>query len=214
MKLFVVGANGGIGRLIVSQALSDNHEVTAFVRRTDGLDLNHSNLKVVIGNVLEDQHKLQDAMRGHDAVISALGNGLVIKGTGGKILNHAMSSVVQAMNVNSIKRLSLLMSYGAGETLSNANIFIKFLGYTFFRKDFADLSAAEKVVVESNLEWTIAYFGSLTDETDKNKYVASSSLKTPAKLTISRACVADFVLTSVTDRKFVKQRAVLSRWNG
>ncbi|MFC4306653.1 NAD(P)-dependent oxidoreductase [Cohnella boryungensis] len=214
MKLLVVGANGGVGRHIVNQALSDKHEVTAFVRRSDGLDLSHPNLKVVIGNILEDQHKLQDAMRGHDAVISALGNGLVVKGNGGKILNRAMSSVVQAMKVNHIKRLSLLMAYGAGESLSYANIFIKFLGYTFFRKDFADLGAAEKVVVESNLEWTIAYFGALTDEPDKNKYVPSSSLKTPSKLRISRSSVADFLLTSVTDRKFIKQRAVLSGRNG
>ncbi|WP_099517432.1 NAD(P)-binding oxidoreductase [Paenibacillus sp. BIHB 4019] len=210
MKLFVVGANGAIGRQIVQQALSEKCEVTAFVRRADGLDLNQHGLHVVLGSVLDDQVKLQKAMVGHDAVISALGNGLIIKGTSGKILSPAMKSVIQAMRANDLKRLSLLMSYGAGQTLSHANLFIKFLGYTFFRKDFADLSAAEKYVVESHLDWTIAYFGALTDDADRHNYTPSTSLKTPRKLTISRSSVANFVLNSVIKQQFVKQRAVLS----
>jgi putative NADH-flavin reductase len=37
MKLFIVDANGGIGRQTVQQALGYGHQMTAFVRKQDGL---------------------------------------------------------------------------------------------------------------------------------------------------------------------------------
>ncbi|MFF7748703.1 NAD(P)H-binding protein [Streptomyces sp. NPDC007971] len=37
MRLFVVGAKGGIGRQVVYRALLNGHRVTAFMRRSEGL---------------------------------------------------------------------------------------------------------------------------------------------------------------------------------
>ena len=81
MKIIIFGAAGGTGRELVKQALAQGHEVTAFVRSNKQPVQQGPGLKLVAGDV-RDYASVRDAIRGHDAVISALGTkarvGLVI----------------------------------------------------------------------------------------------------------------------------------------
>jgi uncharacterized protein YbjT (DUF2867 family) len=49
MRLFILGATGGIGRQLVQQALAREHCVTAFVRSPEKLGRAHERLTVVVG---------------------------------------------------------------------------------------------------------------------------------------------------------------------
>jgi uncharacterized protein YbjT (DUF2867 family) len=70
-KILVLGATGGTGRLIVGQALERGQEVTALVRlRGKASDL--KGVKVIVGDV-RDEKMLREALKGQDAVVSALG---------------------------------------------------------------------------------------------------------------------------------------------
>ena len=71
MKIIVFGATGGTGKLIVTQALAKGHSVTAFVRNPEGLPQD-PHLRVIQGDVF-DFGAVVDAVRGHRAVLSALG---------------------------------------------------------------------------------------------------------------------------------------------
>jgi FlaA1/EpsC-like NDP-sugar epimerase len=73
MRLLVIGATGGTGRELVQQALAHGHQVTAFVRDPARLQIEHANLRVAKGDVL-DYATVEAAMRGQDAVVSALGH--------------------------------------------------------------------------------------------------------------------------------------------
>ena len=81
MKIIIFGAGGGTGRELVKQALAQGHEVTAFVRSNNQSVPQDSKIALVAGDV-RDYASVRDAIRGHDAVISALGTkarvGLVI----------------------------------------------------------------------------------------------------------------------------------------
>ncbi|MEY2573680.1 MAG: hypothetical protein QOJ87_1893 [Verrucomicrobiota bacterium] len=72
MAVLVIGATGGTGRELVQQALAQGHQVTAFVRDPAKLQINHSNLRIAQGDVL-DYATVESAMRGQEAVLSALG---------------------------------------------------------------------------------------------------------------------------------------------
>lgn len=72
MNVLIFGATGGTGRALVEQALAQGHAVTAFARNPSKVQTKHSNLRVVKGNVL-DPASLEAAIRGQDAVLSALG---------------------------------------------------------------------------------------------------------------------------------------------
>lgn len=72
MNLLILGATGGTGRALVEQALELGHNVTAFARDPSKIRVTHPNLRVVKGNILINS-SLEAAIRGQDAVLSALG---------------------------------------------------------------------------------------------------------------------------------------------
>ena len=70
-KILVLGATGGTGRLIVREALARGFDVRALVRspqKASGLE----GAEIIIGDAL-DESALREALRGRDAVVSALG---------------------------------------------------------------------------------------------------------------------------------------------
>src|SRR5436853_1152191 len=72
-RILIVGATGGTGRQLVTQALERGYSVTALVRDPSRLQIDHPELTVIQGNVL-DEGSLDVAMRGQEAVLSALGH--------------------------------------------------------------------------------------------------------------------------------------------
>src|SRR6266545_7775794 len=81
-KLLVLGATGGTGREVVSQALQQGHDVTVFVRSPQRLTVTHDGLRVLTGSVTDDGQALAAAVRAQDVVISTLGVGRSFKSEG------------------------------------------------------------------------------------------------------------------------------------
>src|SRR5688500_18218794 len=72
MNILIFGASGATGRNLVSQALSQKHSVSAFVRDPSKLRLLGDHVKIIEGDV-SDFQKVNEAVRDQDAVLSALG---------------------------------------------------------------------------------------------------------------------------------------------
>ena len=72
MKIIIFGASGRTGLPLVTQALAAGHNVTAFVRNPNKIQISHAKLRVVQGD-LDDAESIEAAIAGHDAVLSALG---------------------------------------------------------------------------------------------------------------------------------------------
>lgn len=70
MKVALVGATGNVGTRIVKELVSRGHEVTALARNVDSVEAQPG----VTAKALDasDPASLADALRGHDAAISAL----------------------------------------------------------------------------------------------------------------------------------------------
>jgi putative NADH-flavin reductase len=79
MKLLVLGATGGTGLEIISQAIERGHSLTAFVRAPDPLKRFGERIAVIRGNILNSS-ELQRVLEGHDAVLSSFGPRLPISG--------------------------------------------------------------------------------------------------------------------------------------
>jgi uncharacterized protein YbjT (DUF2867 family) len=104
-RILVLGATGGTGRLIVAQALARGHDVTALVRsleKAQGL----AGARLVAGDA-RDANTLRDALKGQDAVVSALGTPAspFRKVT---LLSEASRALVEAMKAEGVSRLSRL----------------------------------------------------------------------------------------------------------
>ncbi|MCS7478453.1 NAD(P)-dependent oxidoreductase [Umezawaea endophytica] len=204
-RIFVVGANGRLGRQVVARALADGHRVTAFVRNTAGLP-DHPALAVATGSVAEQPQRVREAAAGHDAVVSALGNPLWLKGKRGPtVVAAAMENLVAA----AVPRVVVPLAWGSGRSRGAASPLVRAVAATLIRRDYRDFDAAEEAVTTSGLLWTVAYFGALTDGDPTDRWRAATAVTTPSPLGIARADVARFLLDAVDDDSVVRRHVVL-----
>src|SRR5947207_2701559 len=124
LRVLVIGATGGTGRQLVQQALEQGHQVTAFVRDPSKLKMEHANLRIVQGDVL-DYASVEPAMRGQSAVLSALGHKRFFYPN--KIQSNGMRNILRAMQTCNVPRLICETALGIGNSVGRLG-----LPHTFF----------------------------------------------------------------------------------
>lgn len=202
-RLLIIGANGGTGRQLVTQALERGHVVTAFVRNPSKLPIKHPHLQVIQGDVL-DYSAVEAAVRGQDAVLSALGHKRFFYPT--RILSEGTRNILRAMETHKVPRLVCETSLGLGNSVGRLGIF-----YTFFIIPvilpfyFWDKTRQEQLVEASKVEWVIVRPGMLTNGRRRNAYrhglKVGSFIRT---VRIARADVADFMLNQITENRYLR----------
>ncbi len=203
MKIIIFGASGTVGRQLVGQALDQKHQVTAFVRKPSALKLKHVNLSCRIGDVL-DPDAVADGVRGHDAVIIALGAGR--KGT---VRSGGTKNIIAAMEHHNVRRLVCLSTLGAGDSYRLLNFFWKRIMFGMLLKEaMADHEAQEALIRQSgiDLDWVIVRPGGYTNGPATGKYLHGTlSKQRKLKLKVSRADIANFILQQLTSNTYLHQ---------
>ena len=195
MKIVVFGASGRTGILTVYQALEKGHQVTAFARKTSSVTIQHRNLKIIQGDILQYE-SVSLAVEGQDAVISTLG---VESRKYTTVLSDGTRNIIRAMNDLNVKRLICMSS--AGILGDDAGFwFGKIIMPLLLKQVFEDKKRQAKLIQESNLEWVILRPVGLTQAPKTGKYQINE--KIPSSSTIPRADVADFMLKLLTDKKY------------
>jgi putative NADH-flavin reductase len=156
MKLFVVGATGRTGGLVVRQALARGHEVTAFTRRPEAVKLTDSRLRVACGDGLSLDDLAQVA--GHDAVLSIVAAPDLKQTT---VAEQVTRNVVCAMDDNGVSRIVVTSSHALVATKPKLAVaFIRMV----LRHSYADARNMEAVLRQSSLDWRIVRANRLTDK--------------------------------------------------
>jgi putative NADH-flavin reductase len=205
MNIVVFGASGKTGILIVYQALNQGHVVTAFARQPSKVTIQHKNLRVMQGDVLEPG-KVRSAVEGQDAVLCALG---VDKNKPNTILSDGTRNILHAMESTGVKRFICMSSAGI---LGNDGGFWfgKIIMPLFLKHVFDDKKRQVKAIGESGAEWVIIRPTGLTDAPKTNTY--KINLDIPTSRSIPRADVADFMLKLLTDKKYDRTMPAISSY--
>ncbi len=202
-RLLILGATGGTGRQLVMQALERGYTVTALVRNPSKLKIEHPQLKILQGNML-DYASVEAAVRGQEAVISALGHKRWFYPT--RILSEGTRNLLRAMETHRVPRLVCETSLGIGNSVGRMGLY-----YTFFVIPvilpfyFWDKTRQERLIAASDVEWVIVRPGVLTNRKKRNAYrhgpYVGNFIWT---VNISRADVADFMLNQITDDTYLR----------
>lgn len=207
MKVIVFGATGKTGRHVVETALRRGHDVTAFGRSVDRLDLNGDALQKCKGDVF-DRESVSRAVAGHEAVVVCLGSaGLRDKTT----LAAGTRTVVDAMSENHVERLVVLSAAGVDDSWKQIPWSSRLLFRTILRNVFADHQAQEAIVKRSPLDWTIVRAAVLKNDPATGSYTSSNTARTTK---INRAdvavCLVDQLENSANSRQVFSVTAELS----
>lgn len=202
MRVLVIGATGGTGRHLVQHALDQGHQVTAFVRSPSKLQIEHANLRVVKGDVL-DYASVESAMRGQSAVLSALGHKRFFYPN--KIQSNGMRNILRAMKACDVPRLICETALGIGNSVGRLG-----LPHTFFVLPLIlpfymwDKLRQEELVIASDRDWVIVRPGILKNGEARGSYGHGPKVGNYFwPVSIRRADVADFMLKQLTDDAYV-----------
>jgi len=195
MKIAVFGASGKTGILVVYQALNQGHTVTAFARQPSKVTIQHKNLRIIQGDVL-DPIPVRLAVEGQDAVICTIG---VDKNKPNTIVSEGTRNILNAMESTGVKRFICMSSAGI-LGYDGGFWFGKIIMPLFLKHVFEDKKRQVNVITESSADWVILRPTALTDAPKTNTYKINPGLATSRS--VPRADVADFMLKLVTDKKY------------
>ncbi len=195
MKLLVIGASRGIGLEVVKQALTRGHEVRAFARSAESIQLSNPKLEKCSGNALKASD-VASALAGVDAVILTLG---VRAGPGAVVgpvdlFSRATRVVVDAMKKARVRRLLCVTGFGAGDSKAKLGPLQAMFFQLLLGRVYDDKDVQETIVKGSGLDWMIVRPVILTNGPKTGRYKVLFDPKDWRSGTISRADVADFVV--------------------
>jgi putative NADH-flavin reductase len=208
MHIVIFGATGPTGREVVRQALDQGHVVTAVARNPAAVTVQHERLKVQQGNIL-DPVSVEAAVKGQEAVLSALGTKVIRKNT---IISDGTRNIIEAMKKNGVRRLIVETSLDVGDSRGE-------LGWAFtwifrpllLRNIFADKEVQERIIQDSGLDWVIVRPAYLTNGPQTGKYKVWMGRRPMATTgRISRVDVADFMLKQLTNDTYLRKTPGLS----
>ncbi|MBI5951248.1 MAG: SDR family oxidoreductase [Chloroflexi bacterium] len=208
MKIIVFGASRGVGLKVVEQALDAGHTATAFVRSPEKFGVKHTNLTVFKGDSM-DAAAVEEAIAGHEVVISALGP---TRPPVARMMEISAKNIVAGMKKHGVRRLVSTTGAGVRQPEDKPKFADHLIGFllNLLAKDVV-LDSAEnvKIIKASDLDWTIARYPRLIDGAHTRKYRVGY-IGPDSGTQLSRADGADFVLKELTERMWLKKLPLIS----
>lgn len=199
MKIIVFGASGGVGQHVLKLALEKGIEVTAFVRTPSKIQISHPFLHIYHGNALQ-ANDVAAAIEGHDAVVSCLASSKGLKQS--TELGNMIENIALGMEKHGVKRIVYIASAGIyGEIPGiSGKMVMKTLKYPLL-----DHRHAVDTIVNYNLDYTIVRPLGLTNNDPTGNYREAVEGIPEKGRSIARADVADFIIKSLEDSKYIKE---------
>lgn len=208
MKLIVFGATGMVGKQLVQQALYKDHHVKAFGRNVYTTDyLQTENLELVQG-ALFDEGEVYDAIKGCDAVVSAIGGAM--DGTD-KARTLGMKNIIKQMQKAGVKRIVAIGGMG----ILNADENTLLIDHEDYPKQFVPVGKehqkAYELLKESSLDWTVVCPPDIINAGPTGIYkTAADYPPVPNNNKINAGDLAMFMLNELDKNEFVKHRVGIS----
>lgn len=209
-KVLIMGASSGIGFEATRQALEHGHDAVAFSRNVSRLALSHPKLKLMPGNALKPQD-VRQALDGVDAVIQALGIRLTAKSILFPVSLFSASTrvLITEMEHFGVRRLLAVTGLGTGESRAALPAPARPAFDLVLGRAYDDKGYQERLIANSELNWTIVRPGILTKGSHTGRYEVFVDPSDWRPGCISRADVADFLLRNMTNPLFSRKAAAL-----
>ncbi|QIZ07016.1 NAD(P)H-binding protein [Priestia megaterium] len=205
MNICLFGATGRVGSIILENAMSQQHSVTALVRDMKKLNSYGAGLEVKTGNVLNETD-IANSLTGSDVVISALNT------DGTTTLSGSMPLIIKHMKEQEIKRIITIGTAGILQARSAPHLY-RFQSSESKRKSTRDAEEHLKAYLmlkDSGLDWTVVCPTYLPVGERKGYYRYEKDLLPDHPSSISIYDTADFVFKQLINKQFIGSRVGLT----
>lgn len=208
MKLVIFGATGMVGKQLVQQALFAKNNVRAFGRNVFTTDyLETENLELVQG-ALFDEGEVYDAIKGCDAVLSAIGGS--VDGMD-KTRTLGMKNIIKQMHKAGVKRIVAIGGLGVLNADENSLLVDKEDYPAEYKAVGLEHKKAYELLDESGLDWTFVCPPNIINEGPTGSFTTNASYPPePNNYKINAGDLAMFMLKELQQNAFLKQRVGIS----
>ncbi|MDO9374964.1 MAG: SDR family oxidoreductase [Ferruginibacter sp.] len=208
MNITIFGATGMVGKELVKQALHNGHQVKAFGRNVFTEDLPKDDNLELIQGALFDEGQVLKAIKGSDAVLSALGGAITDADVTRSL---GMKNIVAQMEKAGVKRIVALGGMGS----LNADEDTLVLDTPDYPSAFFHVSKehykAYEFLKASNLDWTFVCPGDIINAEATGHFVTNADyLPTPNNSKITSGDLALFMLNQVSKTDYIDKRVGIS----
>jgi uncharacterized protein YbjT (DUF2867 family) len=208
MRVLIIGASKGIGLETTRQALEAGYEVRALARSANEMAISNPKLEKVRGDALKSQD-VEAALTGVDVVILTLGVGLRDLFQPVYLFSAATRVLIAAMRAQGVKRMICVTGFGAGDSRASISCLQRLPFQLLFGRAYEDKSLQERLIKESEIDWTIVRPGVLTGRPRTGRYKALVKASEWRNGIISRSDVAEFLVRQIENKSFVGKAPVL-----
>ena len=197
MKIAITGASGKTGFRIVEEASKSGYEIKQIVRKTSVITKELEKHKVVKLS-LDNKQKLDESLRGADALIIATGARASLDLTGpARVDALGVYRQLESCKRVGIKRVILVSSLCTGKFLHPLNLF----GLILIWK-----KVGENLLKNPFFDWTIIRPGGLKeDEIIDDQNILYSSIDTQTEGSIPRRLVAKCCIDAIKNKNSINK---------
>ncbi|QCJ00923.1 NAD(P)-dependent oxidoreductase [Agrobacterium larrymoorei] len=209
MKVTLFGATGKTGPYLIDEALKRGFEVTVFARSSS--PFKDDRVRVVRGD-LSDSAVLREAVRGADAVLSALGPSKTPHPKD-RPITRATQAVISAMSQENVTRL-IAISTGTAVDPADGSDWKAWLPAAVIKRlvpgVYQDIVGLAAAIRSSGLDWTMVRAAFLKNRPASKSLNVGLYGRTRHSLTVSREDIAIFMFDQINSREFVGKAPAVS----
>ncbi|MGY5802449.1 NAD(P)-dependent oxidoreductase [Rhizobium sp. LEGMi12c] len=209
MKITLFGATGKTGKYLINEALKRGFDVTVFARSATSFE--EPRVRVVRGD-LADMALLREAIRGSDAVVSALGP-TSFPHPRDLPIARATQAIISAMGEEDVRRLIAVSTGTAVDPGDGPDWKIWFPALVIkyaMRSTYDDIVGLAKAIRNSNLDWTMVRTAVLKSNPASMSTNVGLYGHTRHSWTVNREDLAIFMLDQISRDDFVRQAPGIS----
>jgi len=216
MEVLLIGANKGLGYQVLKELLSKKITVNCLIRRKGLINFESKYLNIFYGDAT-NLSDLKKSIGNSECIISTINvqrknifpwSRLTNSKT--TISDFAKNSIIASED--KINRIITISAWGVGESMEEIPKLFKFLiKFSNLKYPYIDHDIHEKVIENSNLNWTIIRPTALTNETKYHDIEEFKGKRKINKITIGRKSLAKYVVKIIDDKYFYRKKITVSR---
>ena len=216
MEVLLIGANKGLGYQVLKELLSKKITVNCLIRRKGLINFESKYLNIFYGDAT-NLSDLKKSIGNSECIISTINvqrknifpwSRLTNSKT--TISDFAKNSII--VSGDKINRIITVSAWGVGESMEKIPKLFKFLiKFSNLKYPYIDHDIHEKVIENSNLNWTIIRPTALINETKYHDIEEFKGKRKINKITIGRKSLAKYVVKIIDDKYFYRKKITVSR---
>lgn len=210
MTITIFGATGMVGKELIRHCQAQNYKVVAFGRNVESMideDLRDDNFKAIKGSVF-DEYDVLNALKGSDAVLTALGG--AFDNVEDVTRSLGMKNITTQMQKTGIKRI---IGVGGIGILNTDDDEMLLMDKPDFPQQYLTVSKehlkAYKYLSVSNLDWTFVCPPNILPKPADGNFITKADYPTDGG-EINAGNLAMFMVMELTKNEFVHHKVGIS----